>query len=64
MNIEMKYNFNLEYFEKIADYVKSKIDFKPQTALILGSALGSLASDIKTPLRFLMRIFLTSWSAR
>ena len=47
-NIEMKYNFNLEYFEKSADYVKSKIDFKPQTALILGSALGSL----------------TSWSAR
>lgn len=48
-NIEMKYNFNLEYFEKSADYVKSKIDFKPQTALILGSALGSLASDIKNP---------------
>lgn len=46
-NITMKYNFDLEYFEKSADYVKSKIDFQPQTALILGSALGSLADDIE-----------------
>lgn len=45
----MKYNFNLEYFEKSADYVKSKIDFEPQIALILGSALGRLSEDIKHP---------------
>ena len=24
----MKYNYKLEYFEKSADYVKSKIDFQ------------------------------------
>ncbi len=47
--IKMKYDYNLEYFEKSADYVKSKIDFKPQTALILGTALGSLADDIVNP---------------
>ncbi len=45
----MKYNFNLEYFEKSADYVKSKIDFEPQIALILGSALGRLSEDIANP---------------
>lgn len=45
----MKYNYELEYFEKSADYVKSKIDFQPQIAIILGTALGKLAEDIVNP---------------
>lgn len=45
----MKYNYNLEYFEKSAEYVKSKIDFQPQLAIILGTALGRLAEDIRNP---------------
>ena len=45
----MKYNYDLEYFEKSADYVKSKIDFQPQIAIILGTALGKLAEDIVDP---------------
>ncbi len=45
----MKYNYDLEYFEKSADYVKSKIDFQPQIAIILGTALGKLAEDIVNP---------------
>lgn len=45
----MKYQYNLEYFQESADYVKSKIDFQPQIALILGTALGKLAEDIKNP---------------
>lgn len=45
----MKYNYKLEYFEKSADYVKSKIDFQPQIAIILGTALGKLAEDIVNP---------------
>ncbi len=45
----MKYNYELEYFQKSADYVKSKIDFQPQIAIILGTALGKLAEDIVNP---------------
>lgn len=45
----MKYNYDLKYFQKSADHVKSKIEFTPRTALILGSALGSLADDIEDP---------------
>ena len=51
----MKYNFDLEYFEKSADYVKSKIDFRPQIALILGSALGRLSEDIANPVEIPLR---------
>ena len=45
----MKYDFKLEYFEKSAEYIRSKIDYEPKIALILGSALGGLADDIEDP---------------
>lgn len=43
----MEYSY--EYFKKSADYILSKIDFKPEIALILGSCLGSLSEEIKNP---------------
>jgi len=43
------YEYNYEYFKKSADYILSKIDFKPDVAMILGSALGSLADEIENP---------------
>lgn len=45
----MKYDYKLEYFEESAAYVKSKINCQPEIALILGSALGSLADAIQDP---------------
>ncbi len=42
-------DYNYEYFKKSADYILSKIDFKPEVAMILGSALGSLAEEIENP---------------
>lgn len=46
----MKYEYDYEYFKKSADYVLSKIDFKPEIALILGSCLGTLAEEIDNPI--------------
>lgn len=43
----MKYNYDHYYFQKSADYILSKIDFKPEIAMILGSALGSLSEEIE-----------------
>ena len=45
----MKYNYDYEYFKKSADYILSKVDFKPEIAIILGSVLGSLAADVENP---------------
>ena len=45
----MKHKYDLAYFQAAADYILSKIDYKPEVALILGSALGSLADEIKDP---------------
>jgi len=45
----MKYAFDYAYFKKSADYILSKIDFQPELALILGSACGHLADEIKNP---------------
>lgn len=42
-------NYDFEYFKKSADYIRSKIDFTPDIALILGSALGDLAEEIQNP---------------
>ena len=42
----MKECYNQEYFEKSASYVREKIDYQPEIAIILGSALGTLAEDI------------------
>lgn len=43
----MKYDYKLEYFEESAAYVKEKIGYEPDVAIILGSALGALSEDIK-----------------
>ncbi|MBC8586728.1 purine-nucleoside phosphorylase [Paratissierella segnis] len=43
----MKYNYG--YFKESADYILSKIDFKPEIALILGSSLGTLSEEIENP---------------
>lgn len=41
--------FTYEYFKTSADYILDKIDFKPEVAIILGSALGSLGEEIENP---------------
>ncbi|WRS27828.1 purine-nucleoside phosphorylase [Oscillospiraceae bacterium MB08-C2-2] len=46
----MKYQFDYEYFKKSADYILEKTGFKPEIAIILGSALGSLAEEIENPI--------------
>lgn len=46
----MKEKYNYDYFKKSAGYIKSKIDFDLDIALILGSALGSLSSEIENPI--------------
>lgn len=46
----MKNEFNYEYFKKSADYILSKIDYKVDLALILGTALGTLAEEIENPI--------------
>lgn len=38
------------YYEKAADYVKSKINFVPELAIVLGTALGGLAENIQDPI--------------
>lgn len=43
----MEYNY--EYFKKSADYILSKIDYKLDVAMILGSSLGTLADEIENP---------------
>ncbi|MDR7869471.1 MAG: purine-nucleoside phosphorylase [Tissierellaceae bacterium] len=43
----MKYSY--DYFKESADYILSKIDFKPEIALILGSCLGTLSEEIENP---------------
>ncbi|TJX14458.1 purine-nucleoside phosphorylase [Tissierella creatinini] len=42
--------FNYGYFKKSADYIQSKIGYKVDLALILGSCLGSLAEEIENPI--------------
>ncbi len=43
----MEYTY--DYFKKSAEYVLSKVDFKPEIAIILGSCLGGLAEEIENP---------------
>lgn len=38
-----------KFYQKSAEYVQSRIDFVPETALILGTALGGLAEKIENP---------------
>ncbi|MEG1782348.1 MAG: purine-nucleoside phosphorylase [Oscillospiraceae bacterium] len=44
----MEYTY--DYFKKSADYVKSKIDFVPEVAIVLGSCLGPLADEVENPI--------------
>ncbi len=43
----MEYSYR--YFEQIADFLKTKIDYTPQIAIILGSCLGPFAEQIENP---------------
>lgn len=42
--------YTYSYFKKSADYIKEKIDFEPEIALVLGTALGRLADEIEDPI--------------
>lgn len=42
--------YTYEYFKKNADYIRSRIDFTPEIALILGSGLGPFAEEIENPI--------------
>lgn len=42
----MKQSYSFEYFQKSADYVKSRIPETPDIAIILGSCLGPLSDEI------------------
>lgn len=44
----MEYTY--EYFKKIADFLKEKVDYIPEIALILGSSLGPFAEQIENPI--------------
>lgn len=43
----MKSKYNYDYFKKSGDYIRDKIDGDVEIAIILGSALGSLADAIE-----------------
>lgn len=45
----MKHAFDFQYFKKSADYILSKVDFVPEVAIVLGSALGDLAAEVQNP---------------
>ncbi|MEM1486034.1 purine-nucleoside phosphorylase [Oscillospiraceae bacterium PP1C4] len=42
--------YTYDYFKKSSDYIQSKVDFKPEIAIILGSCLGGLADEIENPI--------------
>lgn len=43
-------SYTYEYFQKSADFLKSKVDFTPEIAIILGSCLGPFAQEIEHPI--------------
>lgn len=43
----MSEQFTLEYYQQSADYIRSKINERPEIAIILGTALGGLADEIE-----------------
>ena len=45
----MQSEFNFEHIEKITNFIRSKTDIKPEIGIILGTALGSLAEEIESP---------------
>lgn len=42
-------SYDYAYYKRSADYVRGKIGFDPDVAIILGSALGGLADEIEDP---------------
>lgn len=42
--------YSLSYFQKSADYLKSRVPYTPELGIILGSALGPFAQDIEDPI--------------
>ncbi len=42
--------YTYEYFQKSADYLKEKIDFVPEIAIVLGSCLGPFSQEIENPI--------------
>ena len=42
--------YTYEYFQKSADFLKSKVDFTPEIAIVLGSCLGPFAQQIEDPI--------------
>lgn len=42
-------NYTCDYFQKSANFLKGKIDFTPEIAIVLGSCLGPLAEQIEDP---------------
>lgn len=45
----MEETFDYKYYKESADYVLSKVDFKPEIAIILGTSLGPIADEIENP---------------
>ena len=41
--------YTYAYFQKSADFLKEKVDFTPEIAIILGSCLGPFAQEIENP---------------
>lgn len=44
----MKYDY--EYFLQSVEYIRTKVDYVPEIGIILGSALGPFADEIKNPI--------------
>ena len=42
--------YTYDYFQKSVDYLKEKVDFTPEIAIILGSCLGPFAEEIENPI--------------
>lgn len=45
----MNNSYDQSYFQDAKDYILSKIDYKPELAIVLGSCLGNFADNIKNP---------------
>ena len=41
--------YSIDYYKESADFILERIGGKPETALVLGSSLGSLAEGIENP---------------
>jgi purine-nucleoside phosphorylase len=44
--------YTLEQIDEVARFIRSRIEYKPGTAIILGSGLGELARSVKNPVVF------------